>query len=81
VVDTRVGQITNFDKLILNMKPTAPLPKDALLSKRPSSFSKHFELLRDLSGKEATLPLLNRFPPRRPPKKRRGRRRRRKKES
>jgi len=35
------------------------------LSKRPSSFSNTFELLRDLSAKRRPLPLLNRFPPRR----------------
>lgn len=57
VVDTRVGQITNFDKLILSVETDGSItPKDAL-EQATKLLLEHFELLRDLTGKEGTTPV------------------------
>jgi len=52
VVDTRVGQITNFDKLMLAIETDGTItPKDAI-EQATRLLIEHLELFRDLSGKE-----------------------------
>lgn len=54
VVDTRVGQITNFDKLLLNVETDGTItPKDAV-EQAAKLLLEHLELFRDLSGKTAS---------------------------
>jgi len=51
VVDTRVGQITNFDKLMLTVETDGTItPKDAI-EQATKLLLEHFELFRDLSVK------------------------------
>ncbi len=50
VVDTRVGQITNFDKLIMTIETDGTItPKDAV-EQAARMLLEHFELFRDLSA-------------------------------
>ena len=56
VVDTRVGQITNFDKLILTVETDGTITAKDAIEQATKLLIEHFELLRDLSGKEATVP-------------------------
>ncbi len=52
VVDTRVGQITNFDKLMLNVETDGTITAKDAIEQATKLLLEHFELLRDLSGKE-----------------------------
>jgi DNA-directed RNA polymerase subunit alpha len=56
VVDTRVGQITNFDKLILNVETDGTITAKDAIEQATKLLIEHFELLRDLSGKEGAIP-------------------------
>jgi len=56
VVDTRVGQITNFDKLILTVETDGTITAKDAIEQATKLLLEHFELLRDLSGKEGTVP-------------------------
>jgi len=56
VVDTRVGQITNFDKLVLSIETDGTVsPKDAL-EQAAKLLLDHFELFRDLAATVASAP-------------------------
>jgi DNA-directed RNA polymerase subunit alpha len=57
VVDTRVGQITNFDKLILNVETDGTITAKDAIEQATKLLLEHFELLRDLTGKEGTVPV------------------------
>jgi DNA-directed RNA polymerase subunit alpha len=57
VVDTRVGQITNFDKLILTVETDGTITAKDAIEQATKLLIEHFELLRDLSGKETTVPI------------------------
>lgn len=56
VVDTRVGQITNFDKLILTVETDGTMTAKDAIEQATKLLLEHFELLRDLTGKEGTIP-------------------------
>jgi DNA-directed RNA polymerase subunit alpha len=57
VVDTRVGQITNFDKLMLSIETDGTItPKDAI-EQATKLLLEHFELFRDLSVNAAAAPI------------------------
>jgi DNA-directed RNA polymerase subunit alpha len=56
VVDTRVGQITNFDKLILNVETDGTMTAKDAIEQATKLLLEHFELLRDLTGKEGAIP-------------------------
>jgi DNA-directed RNA polymerase subunit alpha len=56
VVDTRVGQITNFDKLILNVETDGTMTAKDAIEQATKLLLEHFELLRDLTGKEGVIP-------------------------
>ena len=54
VVDTRVGQITNFDKLMLNVETDGTITAKDAIEQATKLLLEHFELLRDLTGKEGS---------------------------
>lgn len=56
VVDTRVGQITNFDKLMLNVETDGTITAKDAIEQATKLLLEHFELLRDLTGKEGAIP-------------------------
>jgi DNA-directed RNA polymerase subunit alpha len=56
VVDTRVGQITNFDKLMLNVETDGTITAKDAIEQAAKLLLEHFELFRDLSGKEGSAP-------------------------
>jgi len=57
VIDTRVGQITNFDKLMLNVETDGTITAKDAIEQATKLLLEHFELLRDLSGKESSIPV------------------------
>ncbi len=54
VVDTRVGQITNFDKLVMNIETDGTMSPQEALEQASKLLIDHFDLLRDLGGKIGT---------------------------
>ncbi len=52
VVDTRVGQITNFDKLMLNVETDGTITAKDAIEQATKLLLEHFQLLGDLTGKE-----------------------------
>jgi DNA-directed RNA polymerase subunit alpha len=58
VVDTRVGQITNFDKLMLTVETDGTIDAKDAIEQAAKLLLEHFELFRDLSGKEGEVGVL-----------------------
>lgn len=56
VVDTRVGQITNFDKLMLSVETDGTITAKDAIEQATKLLLEHFELVADLSGKEGAAP-------------------------
>ncbi len=52
VENTRVGQITNFDRLIINIKTNGSIKPEDVLSQASKIINDYMELLIDLSDKE-----------------------------
>jgi DNA-directed RNA polymerase subunit alpha len=56
VVDTRVGQITNFDKLMLSVETDGTITAKDAIEQATKLLLEHFTLVSDLSGKEGDAP-------------------------
>lgn len=56
VVDTRVGQITNFDKLIMNIETDGTITPQEAIEQASKLLIEHFELFRGISDKIAFVP-------------------------
>jgi DNA-directed RNA polymerase subunit alpha len=56
VVDTRVGQVTNFDKLIMNIETDGTITPKEAVEQAAKMLLEHFELFRDLSGASVGVP-------------------------
>jgi DNA-directed RNA polymerase subunit alpha len=56
VVDTRVGQITNFDKLIMSIETDGTITAKEAVEQASKLLIEHFELFRDLSAEVSVAP-------------------------
>jgi len=56
VVDTRVGQITNFDKLVMHIETDGTISPQEAVEQASKTLLEHFEMFRSLSGNIGTVP-------------------------
>ena len=59
VEDTRVGQITDFDKLTMEVWTDGSVKPDEAISKGARILNEHFNLFSDMDGQEAEVELLS----------------------